>query len=319
MRRAFPVWQIEVNLRGLSAGDGDLDNRRLRKPNVHVHPVAIRSDGKLQLAIKGNLAVIRDPGRRQRPPQVRDYQGDSGYDGDRAKDQPQLATPLRAHGFDGNNGRGHGQFRAASGLCFRFAVRTLDDFHREDEPVPRGRYRLDIARRVGIVVEQASQISDVPGQRVITDCDISPTRVQQFVLGDQASRVADKMYQQPKGFGLHGQRLSGALQLKLPFMDLHVRESENRALIARHRFFTPPSEKLHPGPEKLPRAFMTMQLPATRVHSAIAAEVNFHDVSPADLLLRARSPDTLRHFRGIPVSSKCRDHTIPLPWKLSNG
>ena len=59
----------------------------------------------------------------------------------------------------------------------------------------------------------------------------APARVQQFILGDQAARIAKQVYQHPKGLGFHGQCLSGALQLKLPLMNLHVRESENRALI----------------------------------------------------------------------------------------
>ena len=86
---------------------------------------------------------------------------------------------------------------------------------------------------MGVVVEQPSQQGDVSSERVFSHRRIAPTCIHQFVFGDQTARVAKQAKQYTEGLGLDGQGLSVALQLKLPLIDLYIRESENS-----HRFFT---------------------------------------------------------------------------------
>jgi hypothetical protein len=126
---------------------------------------------------------------------------------------------------------------------------------------------------VRVVVQQSPQQSDVPGQRVLSDGCISPSRIKQLILGNYAARFAKQAKQHPEGLGLNSQHLPLTLEVKLAFMDFHVGKPENRGVMPVHTSLTPPSEKLQLRKEKLQERFMTVHLPPIRVHAAFPAEV----------------------------------------------
>ena len=82
-------------------------------------------------------------------------------------------------------------------------------------------------------------------QGILGDGGVAPDCVEEFVLGDKFVGVVEQVKQDAECLRLHGEDRARTHHTELPLPDLHVGESENKALLLRHRSITRPSEKHH--------------------------------------------------------------------------
>jgi hypothetical protein len=94
---------------------------------------------------------------------------------------------------------------------------------------------LNIARLLGAILKSSADLDDATFQRAVRDVNIAPDRVQQFMLGDEASRTVRDVEKNREGLACQRDLFGATAQtLALPVMRLHCGGYKNVAWTWRH-------------------------------------------------------------------------------------
>ncbi len=75
------------------------------------------------------------------------------------------------------------------------------DGDRCDEPVAAAVRRLDVLRRLGIVLQRASDFANADLQRPVADVDVRPRELEQLILGHELTAARDEVLQHRERLG----------------------------------------------------------------------------------------------------------------------